>query len=197
MSWGTNSYDLLTKAFASTISVAKSVYLPYGLRIEFSSGDDSGNYLVAIRPGKQPELVYRHQNSSNIKAPYVPCMIARDDKLYLLYDRGFAGCIDAPSGKIHWSGRTGAAFNGSPVLVRDKIYCIDEDGIVWVIAADPTQLKILAKNDLGENSSATPAVSGGRMFLRTLSHLFCVGGAPARQRSGKTSHAGSGENRPK
>ncbi len=139
------------------------------------SGAYAGNYVVAVRPGQQPELVYRLKNSGKFKAPYVPCMVAKGDNVFLLYDRGFASCIDAPSGKIHWFGRIGAAFNGSPVRVRTRIYCIAEDGVVWVIAADPTQLKVLAKNELGEASSSTPAVSGGNMFLRTHSQLFCIG----------------------
>jgi len=63
--------------------------------------------------------------------------------------------------------------------VRDKIFAIDEEGLVWVIAADKAELKILAKNDLGEPSHSTPAVAGGKMFLRTYSQLFCVGGISA------------------
>jgi outer membrane protein assembly factor BamB len=140
------------------------------------SGRYSGNYIVAVKPGKQPELAYEMKNSNEFKAPYVPSLIAKDNSVFCLYDRGFAACIDAPSGKIHWFERTGGDFNGSPVRVRDKIYCIDEDGVVWVIAADEKEYKVLAKNPLGEASRSTPAVSGGKMFLRTYSHLFCIGG---------------------
>jgi len=35
---------------------------------------------------------------------------------------------------------------------------------------------VLARNPLGERSRSTPAISGGRMFLRTESQLICVGG---------------------
>ena len=140
------------------------------------SGAYSGNYVVAVRPGKQPDLAYSLKNSGRFKAPYVPCLLQKGEDVFLLYDRGFAGCFEASSGKIRWMQRTEGAFSGSPVLVRDKIYCIDEDGVVWVIAADPSEYRLLAKNELGEPSRATPAVSGGKMFLRTLSQLICVGG---------------------
>ena len=70
--------------------------------------------------------------------------------------------------------RTGGGFSGSPVRVRDKLYCIDEEGEVIVLAAS-REFKVLARNPLGERSRSTPAVSGGRMFLRTQSQLFCVG----------------------
>ena len=139
------------------------------------SGRYSGNYIAAVNPGK-PALVYEIKNSGAFKAPYVPSLLAKGDNVFCLYDRGFAACVDAPSGKVLWSERTGAAFSGSPILVRDRIYCIDEEGVVWVIAADEKEYRLLAKNPLGEASRSTPAVSGGKLFLRTDSHLICVGG---------------------
>ena len=56
---------------------------------------------------------------------------------------------------------------------------MDEDGACWVIAADEKEYRLLAKNELGEPSRSTPAVSGGKLFLRTYSHLICVGGKEA------------------
>lgn len=140
------------------------------------SGRYSGNYIVGVKPGKTPQLAYKIKNSDEFKAPYVPSLIAKGDAVFCLYDRGFAACIDAASGKILWFDRTGANFSGSPVRVRDNIYCLDDEGVVWVIAADEKALRILAKNPLGEASRSTPAVSGGKMFLRTYSHLICIGG---------------------
>jgi len=140
------------------------------------SGAYAANYVVAIKPGKQAEVVFKLKNGSKFKAPYVPSLIAKGDSVFMLYDRGFASCVDATSGEIRWSERTGAAFSGSPILVQDRIYCLDEDGVVWVIAADEKELRVLGKNPLGEPSRSVPAVSGGRMFLRTYSHLISVGG---------------------
>ena len=77
--------------------------------------------------------------------PYVTCFLAVGDVVYLIYDRGFAACIDAPTGKVRWLERTDGNFSGSPVLAGDKIYCIDEDGVVWVFAADPDKYRLLAK----------------------------------------------------
>lgn len=141
------------------------------------SGAYSGNFLVAVRPGENGELAYQLKNSSSIKAPYVTCMLPMGDAVFLIYDRGFAACLNAPTGKIRWGERMQAAFNASPIRIGDKIYSVDEEGVVWVIAADPEQFRVLAKMPLGEPSSSTPAVSGGRLFLRTHSQLFCVGGS--------------------
>jgi outer membrane protein assembly factor BamB len=139
------------------------------------SGAYSGNYLVAVRPGPQAEIAYQLKSSNKIKPPYVTCMIPKDNYVFLIYDRGFAACLDAPTGSVRWLERTDGSFSGSPVRAGDNIYDIDEDGVVWVFAADPDRYRLLGKNPLGEPSRSTPAISGGRIFFRTLSHLYCVG----------------------
>ena len=42
------------------------------------------------------------------------------------------------------------------------------------ITEDPEFVRI-ARNDLGEQTFASPAISNGQMFLRGERHLFCVG----------------------
>jgi outer membrane protein assembly factor BamB len=38
--------------------------------------------------------------------------------------------------------------------------------------------ELLGRTPLGEDSFATPAVAGGRLYIRTLTHLMCVGTKP-------------------
>ena len=142
------------------------------------SGAYSDNTVVAVRPGSEngsaPNVAYELKNGSKIKAPYVPSLAKRGDLLFLLYDKGYAACIDASTGNIHWFERTNTQLSGSPIRVDDKVFCIDEDGVVWVFAAEKSY-KLLAQNPLGEPSRSTPAVADGKMFLRTYSQLICVG----------------------
>ncbi len=130
-----------------------------------------GNYVVAVRPGPSPEIVY--QVKSN--APYVPCALAKDNLLFLFYDRGMASCVDLQTGDVHWRERLSDGFSGSPVYGDGKVYCISDDGTVFVVAAD-REFKLLGENPLGEPTRSTPAVAGGRLYFRTLSHLMSVGG---------------------
>jgi hypothetical protein len=43
-----------------------------------------------------------------------------------------------------------------------------------VFKAGP-KLELLATNDLGDHSQASPAVAGGRIFLKGRRNLYCVG----------------------
>ena len=166
--WALNDGLFEMRTVASPIAVAGLIFGSTG------SGAYASNYIVAVRPGKNPEVKYKLKNDSKFKAPYVPCYVAQDDLVFFIYDKGFASCVDAATGKIYWNERVPGNFSGSPVRVDDRIFIIDEDGIVFVLAADK-QFKILARNELGEPSRSTPAVSGGRLYLRTYSHLISIG----------------------
>jgi len=78
-------------------------------------------------------------------------------------------------GELVWRDRVEGSFYGSPVWVDHKLYCIARNGEV-VVLSDGDKFEILARVPLGEPSYATPAVSGGVMYLRTRSQLFSLGG---------------------
>jgi outer membrane protein assembly factor BamB len=160
--WSLTVFEMRT--VASPIVVGDLVLASNG------AGGFSDNYLVAVRAGTSPAEVYRVR-----KAAYVATPVAYGDLVFTFFDAGFVKCFEAASGQEVWNKRVSPGFSGSPVLVRDKLYCIDDRGDVFVLAAS-REFQELARNPLGEPSRATPAVSGGRMFLRTESQLFCLGG---------------------
>ncbi len=160
--WSSNVFKMRT--VASPIVVGDLVMGSNG-----SGG--GGNYLAAVQAGSGKQVY-----DAVKQAAYVATPITYGDLVFTYFDRGIVQCFDAHSGKKIWLERLSSGFSGSPVRVRDKLYCIDEEGVVIVLAAD-RQFKELARNPLGQRSRATPAVSGGRMFLRTESQLICVGGA--------------------
>ena len=43
-----------------------------------------------------------------------------------------------------------------------------------VISAEP-QWKLLSRAKFEENAYATPAIADGRIYLRTVGHLYCFG----------------------
>ena len=136
-----------------------------------------GNYVAAVKPGTpdgaiKPQEVWKITDS----APYVPTMIGKGDLVFMWSDKGVVACVKASTGQILWKQRSvGGNFSGSPVCVNHLLYCIAEDGEVVVLAASD-QYELISKQSLGEDSRSTPAVAGGRMYLRTYSHLISLGG---------------------
>lgn len=138
-----------------------------------------GNYVVAVRAGdrasgKAPELAYELRRS----APYVPTGVVDGVLVFLWGDGGIVTCLHAPTGAVQWQERVGGNFFGSPVLVEKRIFCVSSSGEVVVIEASD-RFQVLARNPLDETTHTTPAVAGGRMYVRTLSHLISVGGKAA------------------
>jgi len=51
---------------------------------------------------------------------------------------------------------------------------LSEEGKATVIAAKPVY-ELLGSSDLGERCMASPAISGGQLFIRSDNSLFCIG----------------------
>jgi hypothetical protein len=66
-----------------------------------------------------------------------------------------------------------AGFTSSPWAYNGRIFAISEDGDTYVMQAGP-EFKLLGKNSLGEMTLATPAVSRGSLFVRTVSRLYRI-----------------------
>jgi len=63
----------------------------------------------------------------------------------------------------------------SPVLIDGKVYSFNEKGVVVVFEATEAGYKPLAKNSVGEAVMASPAVANGRLYVRGVTHLICIG----------------------
>jgi outer membrane protein assembly factor BamB len=132
--------------------------------------------IIGIRPVSHggdltgTHVVWRHTKG----APNTPSPIVVGDELYFVSDSGVATCLDARTGKPHWTERLGGAFSASPVAAESKLYFLNEEGTCYVVAAD-AEFKLLATNELGERTFASPAVAAGALFLRSESHLWRIG----------------------
>ncbi len=171
---------------------ARSVSSPIvasGLVFGTNGSGPGGKYLVAVRPGGEGDVTDTHLLYEVKNAPYVPTPLAKDGRLYLWSDTGgIVTCIKAASGEEIWKGRVSGNYSGSPVWNEGRLFCISDDGEVAVVSAGD-KFEVLARNPLGEPSRGTPAISGGRMYLRTYGHLISVGGRGA----GETGSRGDGE----
>jgi outer membrane protein assembly factor BamB len=100
--------------------------------------------------------------------------------LYWVKENGIIYCVDAATGEVVWRDRLqgGVKYHGSLVAGDGKVYIPSLDGDITVIEAG-REFKLLARNSIGENSGASPAISAGRIFIRGENHLFCIGSPAA------------------
>lgn len=165
-------------------NVSSPVYAA-GLIFQTCGGGGKGNVMHAVDPAEphdasRERMAYKlSRTGSNAQPalPYVPTPIACGGYLFLCGDSGVFGCIEPGTGRNVWTRRVGGNYSGSPVCIDGKIYIISEDGEVVVFAAS-SQFRLLGRTRLGDDSHSTPALAGGRLFLRTFHRLACLEARP-------------------
>ena len=127
----------------------------------YASGGYPKKETVAMKADGSGEI--RWKNS--VKC-YEQSMLYTDGHLYAVDDGGVAYCWHAKSGREMWKERLEGPVSASPTLVGDTIYASNERGTTFVFKANPADFQEIARNQLGDESFATPTVVDNRMYLR-------------------------------
>ena len=146
-----------------------------------------GNPLYVVKPGATGDISLDENvtTSEHIVwsaqkiGPYHPTPLIVGETLYILYDRGLMAAFDAKTGREVYGRKripNGKAFTSSPVSYSDKLFCLNEDGVTFVIKTGP-EFEILHTNTLAEDDMgmATPVIVGGKLLLRTSKRMYCIG----------------------
>jgi len=132
--------------------------------------------LLALKVGGRGDITTSHLLWSTANGPDVPTPVTDGKYFYIVNDRGIMWCLDARTGaEIYGQQRIKpGTYSGSPVLADGKIYVTNEDGLTTVVQAGP-EFKVLAENPLNDYVLSSPAISDGRIYLRTSQHLYAIG----------------------
>ena len=149
--------------------------------IFFITGGFPDRHFVGIRPDGTGNITQTHiawHDKLDAKVvSYVPSPIACGPYFFIVSDMGYASCLEAKTGKSLWQEKLGHHHWPSPVRVGNLLYFLDDDSNTFVVKAGP-KFELVATNPLGEEKDtchASPAVSRGQIFIRTLGNLYCIG----------------------
>jgi len=135
--------------------------------------------LMAIRLGRKGDLtgtdaIVWNQTRGN---SYTASPVLHDNKLYVLTDDAKFSCYNALTGEPYYhQERLPGVFNfkSSPVGANGKLYLASENGVVLVLKMGE-KFEVLATNTMTDQMFiATPAISGGEIFLRSQDFLYCI-----------------------
>jgi len=149
------------------------------------------NSAVAIRLGgtKGADVTQTHTLWQGKAVARIITPILYQGHIYAV-SRGIATCVDAKTGKEVYKerlpsvGKSGARRGPSsdyvsPVIADGKLYQFIKNGGCYVIDAKP-EFNLLASNELADDGTefnATPAISEGKLFVRSNRRLYCIGSA--------------------
>jgi outer membrane protein assembly factor BamB len=139
-----------------------------------SSSSWPSKELQAIKPDGQGDVTKTKIVWKSVPgSPYVPSPIAVDRFFMTVSESGNEiYCFEAATGRVLWHQPFGHT-HASPVSANGLIYFLNDKGLAHVVKA-AEKYELVASNDLGEKCYASPAFSGGQIFLRTAANLYCI-----------------------
>jgi hypothetical protein len=163
-----DDYEATLRFVASPVAVPGLIVVP--------SAKNRG--VLGLRPNLTGDLtenkdafVWRRGS----KTPDVPSPLVKDGIVYLCREQGTLIAMDAATGKDHYEKRlSNARHRASPVYADGRIYVTGRDGAINVVKHGPS-FELVATNKMGEEMSSSPAISGGRIYLRTFNALYAIG----------------------
>jgi len=166
---------------ALTGNVSPSVVVAGDVVYVFGGFRSAGS--LAVKAGGTGDVTNSHVLWTSKMSSYVATPLLHKDHLYWVDDRGQAFCASAQTGEQVYRRRVAEITSGgrpvyaSPVLSGDRILVVTRwDGTV-VLPAEPRH-EILAHNRFSSDdsdSSGTPAIADGCLFLRSGRFLSCIG----------------------
>jgi outer membrane protein assembly factor BamB len=151
--------------------------------VYITSGNRPIQPIIAVRPGAAGDISLGPNGDRNEHiawskkrgGPYMTTPIVYRGYLYVCSNAGMLTCYDADTGNEIYKERLGGvSYTASPVAADGRLYFTTEQGEVRVVKAGP-KFELLSVNDMGDVCMATPAISGGSLFVRSQHYLFALG----------------------
>jgi outer membrane protein assembly factor BamB len=142
---------------------------------------ESENGLMAIKLGGAGDMTgsairWKYRRS----VPQLPSPLLYRDVLYIVNDGGIVTTLNPDTGEVIKQGRLSGALDhyfASPIAADGHVYFTSERGSIAVL--EPTgDLTPIAVNQIGEDCYATPAVTDGRIYVRSRETLWAFGPGP-------------------
>jgi len=150
--------------------------LVYNGKMLFMTAGFPEFHIMGIRPDGRGNVTETHVAWHTTKGcSYVPSPIVGGGGKYFLVvsDGGIASCFEASTGKRHWMERIGPHYSASAVEADGLVHFLSDEGVTTIVRPGET-FDVVAKNPLGEECYASPAISHGRIYIRAEGHLYCI-----------------------
>ena len=153
--------------------------LVYGQGLFFLTAGFPDYHNMAIRPDgvgdiSKTHIAWHESKTKAINASYVPSPIAVNKYFYMISDKGYLSCFDAKTGERTFMEKLGRHHSASPVYADGHVYLTDDEGITYVLKGNGA-FDVVSRNELNDECYASPAISRGQIYIRTLNYLYCIG----------------------
>lgn len=133
----------------------------------------SANGVYALRPpaGDAPAATLWHWTD---EPAGMPSPVVSGDLVFIVSDHGTVTCLKLADGEKVWTHDVEEECYASPLIANGRLFVSDRTGKTHIFAAS-AEFAALGRGTLDTEISATPALSGGRMFVKTVDALYGIG----------------------
>jgi len=149
----------------------------YGKGLLYADAGRGGQKGAAIDPTGKGDVSKTHVKwEVRVEGVAGSSAIIVDDHVYRSSGERYIRCWSLADGELAGELKApGLSPSSSPIATPDGRIYFASSRKSYVIRADP-KLEVLATNELGDGEDfTTPAVSGGRIYIKGKSHLWCIG----------------------
>jgi outer membrane protein assembly factor BamB len=128
----------------------------------FASGGYPANETAGVKADGSSTLLWKNRERC-----YEQSLLAHENHIYAVTDKGVAFCWDAKSGEEKWKARLGrGGVMASPTYANGLIYSTIKTGTTIIYKSDPAGFEKIAENKLGDDTYATPVILDDGIFIR-------------------------------
>jgi outer membrane protein assembly factor BamB len=134
--------------------------------------------IACLRPDGSGDVTATHLVWSGTDGlPDSVSPVADAELVAMLSPGGLLTCLDAKTGAKLWEHEFAAQFTASLIVAGGRLYATKASGLTHIVAW-AREFAEIGSGSLGEEISTTPAIVGGRIFLRGKTSLFCIEARP-------------------
>ena len=168
--WTTNKWQV------KIANVPSPVAIPGG-RLFLAGGYDAGSMMLQIgRSGEEYSAEAMFRLGPEVFGAAMQTPILFEGLIYGIRPDGQLTCLDL-DGSVRWTSGAATKFGGGPLLIAaDKLFAMDDHGVLTLAQVDPNAFRPLAVTPAvpGRDSWAPMAIADGRLVVRNMTEMVCV-----------------------
>jgi outer membrane protein assembly factor BamB len=108
--------------------------------------------------------------------PDICSPVSNGSEVFTLTTGGTLSCFNFADGKKLWEKEFKGEFNASPSIAGDNLFLFTVKGDMIVVKASD-KFEEVRRSKVGDKVYASPAFTDGRIFIRSVENIYCIGAA--------------------
>jgi len=162
-------YNNAWRAVSSPLVTSDLIVVP-SCKNGVTVGIDPTKAKGEIAPKASGEIWRHDRNTTDVPSPLLV-----DGIVYIFKENSSLMAYDAKTGTAIYTEKiTNERHRANPVYADGKLYLVGRDGNMAVVKAGK-EFEMISKMKLPDTFTASPAISGGRIYLRGSKFLWAIG----------------------